>query len=254
MLEQSFQKKIETSSKRNKSKVILALDLEHADKNILLSKCLEILEKVMSHICAVKVNRHLVLPLGLYGGVKKIITATHDKGLPTIMDCKINDVGHTNRVIAKHYFDTGFDALIANPFIGWEGGLAPVFELAEKRGKGVLLLTYMSHKGAWEGYGQKVLDNSGTERFQYLVFAEKALQWNAAGVIVGATYPEKIREVNSILKGEVPVYSPGVGAQGGKIKEALVAGTDYFIIGRSIIKTEDPYRAVMLFNDIINNY
>ncbi len=254
MLGQTFQKKIEASSKRNKSKVILALDLEHTDKNILFSKCLEILEKVVSSVCAVKVNRHLILPLDLYDGVKRIITVIHDMGLPTIMDCKINDIGHTNKVIAKHYFDAGFDALIANPFIGWEGGLAPVFELAEKRGKGVILLTYMSHKGAWEGYGQKVLDDSGTERFQYLVFAEKALQWKAAGVIVGATYPEKIREVNSILKGEVSVYSPGVGVQGGKIKEALVAGTNYFIIGRSIIKAEDPYRAVMLFNDIVGSH
>jgi orotidine-5'-phosphate decarboxylase len=71
------------------------------------------------------------------------------------MGCKINDVGSTNSEIAKHYYKVGFDTVIVSPFIGWDGGLKPVFESSKKAGKGVILLVYMSHRGAVEGYGQE---------------------------------------------------------------------------------------------------
>jgi len=254
MPRRTFRERIEASSRKRGSNIVLALDLEYADSNVLLSKSLEILEDVSPYVCAVKVNHHLVLPLGLYDGVKKVIAAAHALGLPAIMDCKINDIGHTNEVIANHYFDAGFDAVIANPFVGWEEGLAPVFKIAEMRGKGVILLTYMSHRGASEGYGQKVLNGSGLERYQYLVFAKKALMWGADGVIVGATYPERIQEIRSILKGKVPIYAPGVGAQGGDIKQTLEAGANYLIIGRSIVSDENPVRSARLFWEAVKTH
>lgn len=157
------------------------------------------------------------------------------------MDCKINDVGSTNQIIAEYYFKAGFDAVIANPFVGWEEGLEPVFNTARKMGKGVIILTYMSHKGAKEGYGQTVKHPKNEKLIpQYLIFAEKALEWNADGVIVGATYPEKIREIKSILNNKIPIFSPGVGVQGGDIETAMKAGARYLIIGRTITQAKNP--------------
>jgi orotidine-5'-phosphate decarboxylase len=46
------------------------------------------------------------------------------------MDCKVNDIGSTNQVIAE-YYTAGFDALIANPFVGWEEGLELIFDDSE---------------------------------------------------------------------------------------------------------------------------
>lgn len=231
-------------SRRNKGPIVLALDYTFSDNQKLLSKSIETLKTVVPYICCVKINRQLVLPLSLYDGVKKIVDTAHHLGLPAIMDCKINDVGSTNREIAYHYFKAGFDAVIASPFIGWEGGLRPVFELAQEMKRGVILLVYMSHEGAVEGYGQRVIDSkTGKERMQYLVFAEKALAWGADGVVVGATYPEKIKEVKDILGESVPIYSPGVGAQGGDAKVALHYGSTFLIVGRSIIESKDPASA-----------
>jgi orotidine-5'-phosphate decarboxylase len=182
-----------------------------------------------------------------------LVTAAHDLDLPVIMDCKLNDIGDTNLEIARRYFEAGFDALTANPFIGWEGGLEPVFKLAKESGKGVILLVYMSHRSAWEGYGQKIVDSrTDRKRRQYLIFAERAVAWRADGVVVGATYPEKIKEINQVLKDRIPIYSPGIGVQGGALKRVADAGASYFIIGRSILLSPDPLEALKEFKESLN--
>jgi len=242
---------MEQSAKRTNSNIILALDLPTDKPSRILSKSLKVLETVHPYLCAIKLNRQAVLPLGLFDGVQKIVGRAHDFELPAIMDCKINDVGHTNRAIAEYYFEAGFDAVIANPFVGWEEGLQPVFEVAEKMQRGVIVLVYMSHKAAPEGYGQAVSDpKTGRLVSQYAVFAEKALRWNADGAVVGATYPQKIREIHAILKDRVPIYSPGVGAQGGNMEAAMKAGTRYLIVGRTITLAEQPEKAAKRVRDV----
>lgn len=253
MLSSGFQNKMNTSSKSHSSKIVLALDYIVKNRKKLFYKSLNILQLLSPYICAIKINYHLVLPLGLYPNIKKLVKNAHDLDLPVIMDCKINDIGHTNLEIARHYFKVGFDALTMNPFVGWKGGIEPVFQLAKKQGRGVIPLVYMSHQGAKEGYGQKIVDpQTGNERFQYIVFAEKALEWGADGVLVASTYPKKIWDVYQILQDKVPIYSPGIGIQGGTLRSAFKVGTSYFIVGRSILLSSDPLKSVKWFNKIIN--
>jgi len=247
----SFQLKMNRSAKKADSNIVLALDLPSDQPHRLLSRSVEILEAVHPYVCAVKINRQLVLPLGLFNGIQKILNSAQDFGLPTIMDCKINDVGHTNRIIAEYYYKAGFDALTASPFVGWEEGLQPVFEVANQMRRGVILLVYMSHKAADEGYGQKIRDpKTGRLSPQYVAFAERALTWNADGAVVGATYPEKIREVYDILGDRVPIYSPGVGVQGGDVESAMRAGARYLIVGRTITLAENPAENAKFVRDV----
>lgn len=221
--------------------IVLALDYSSYDRRELIRRSIKIVEEVAPYLCGIKINRHLILPLDLHTEVSKIIDSAHALDLPVLMDCKINDIGYTNRIIAQQYFGAGFDAVTANPFIGWENGLKPVFELVRKEKKGIVLLGYMSHEGASEGYGQKVIDpKTGSLKSQYSIFAEKAVMWNADGVVVGATHPEKISEIRGILMGEIPIYSPGIGVQGGDARITLDAGATFLIVGRSLISSENP--------------
>lgn len=257
----NFRAMMEESSSSKKSRVILALDISarlpksNRDKsrNELLEKALSILKGTAPHLAGLKINHQLLLPLGLYDYMQDIVNKAKSYSLPLIMDCKANDVEHTNRWIARHYFDAGFDAIIANPFVGWEGGIEPIVNEAREQDKGMILLTYMSHPGAIEGYGQQVLAmHSEKPQPQYLLFAQKAVKWGADGVVAGATYPDKIREINQITRDKVPIYSPGIGAQGGDIKEALKAGCKYPIIGRAIFESEDPGKSALEMKEKIN--
>ncbi len=235
---------MEQSARKHGSKIVLALDLPPDNYKNLFPKAKKVLEVAHPHICAVKLNRHLILPLGLFSGMQELLEQTRSYKLPTIMDCKINDIGNTNKVIAEYYFKAGFDAVTANPFVGWEEGMQPVFETAQKSNRGVILLVYMSHKSASEGYGQKVLtQETGQTLHQYEIFAKKALEWSADGAVVGATYPDKIREIHNILGEKVPIYSPGVGAQGGDVEKAVRNGAQYLIAGRTITVADDPAKA-----------
>jgi len=247
----SFRDKIEQAAKKRGTNIVLALDFpfeKPINRNTLFEKADSVLQKVHPYICAVKFNHHLILPLGVFDGVQKLVEKAHELGLVTIMDCKVNDIGSTNQVIAEYYYEAGFDALIANPFVGWDEGLKPVFDVGRKLGRGVILLVYMSHKGAVEGYGQTVIDSeTGEKTAQYVSFAKKALKLGADGAVVGATYPEKVKEAYKILGEKVPIYSPGIGAQGGEIKSILEAGTRYFIVGRSIVHSDNPSESARQF-------
>ena len=245
----SFRDKIKQVAKNKESKIVLALDFpfeKPENRETLFSKAEHVLDAVHSYICAVKFNHHLILPLGVFDGVQKLVKKAHSLGLMAIMDCKVNDIGSTNQVIAEYYYAAGFDALIANPFMGWEEGLEPIFKVARRLQRGVILLVYMSHKGASEGYGQMIYDvESGQKTPQYVSFAKKALKLEADGAVVGATYPEKIRAVHEILGEKTPIYSPGIGTQGGEIKSAVNAGAHYLIVGRAITLAENPEKSAM---------
>jgi orotidine-5'-phosphate decarboxylase len=253
----SFKLKMQESAKSKNSKIVLALDFpyeapENQDK--ILSNAQGILKAVHPYICAVKINHHLSLPLGTFDGLQQLVEQIRGQGLLTIMDAKVNDIGNTNQVIGEYYYAAGFDALIANPFVGWDEGLKPLFDISKRLGRGVILLCYMSHKGAIEGYGQTIIDpETGDATPQYMSFAKKALKWNADGVVVGATVPDKIREVKKVLGQNVDIYSPGVGAQGGAAETAVEAGSNYLIVGREIISASDPALAAQLLRDSVRN-
>ena len=243
-MERRFLQMMRKSRVERESNIILALDVIDDNVERMVTRCLDILEEVAPFICGLKLNRQVLLPLGLTRTRETILKRARELNLPSIMDCKVNDVGHTNVEIARRYFESGFDAITASPFVGWLDGLSPVFELARRDGRGAVLVVYMSHRGADEGYGQTVVDEkTGKHLKQFEVFAQRAVDWSADGAVVAANSPDKIRMVKSILGSAVPIYSPGVGVQGGDALTALRHGADYLIVGRSIFGSTNPREA-----------
>jgi hypothetical protein len=56
----------------------------------------------------------------------------------------------------------------------------------------------------------------------YQIVAQKIREWNTnknCGAVVGATYPEELKTVRSILGEDIPILIPGVGKQGGDVEK-----------------------------------
>jgi orotidine-5'-phosphate decarboxylase len=132
---------------------------------------------------------------------------------------------------------------------GWKGGLDSVFSLCQEHNKGILLLVYMSNPGAESFYSMKVNRLSSEHIFEH--FAQLGLEWKAQGLIVGATRPEILRRVRTIVGPNMAIFSPGIGPQGGDAKEAIDAGATYLIVGRSIYSSSAPLHAAKTINDLI---
>jgi orotidine-5'-phosphate decarboxylase len=235
-----FKERMLESAEKKRSRVVLALDFS-GPFGTRLRRAAQVLETVSERVSAVKVNHHLLLPFGLEG-LSGIISSCKGAGLPLIADLKLNDIESTNLNVADSLLSYGFDAVIANPFVGREEGLGLVVEKMHARGGGVLLLVYMSHGGAKEGYG---LRTEGGEPL-YRVFARRAREWGADGVIVSAKSPSIIEETRKAVGKQCLIFSPGIGAQGGAAMRAR--GADFTIVGRSITEAADPAEALRKLN------
>ena len=237
-----FKERILQSSRSNQSSIVLAIDIHNGRTRELTDQAIGLFEQTRQSICSVKFGRQTILSIGPER-TTELLRKIHGYGFTTIIDDKLNDIDETNAAITRAYLNVGFDAITVNPFAGWKGGLETAFKLAHERRMGILALVYMSHLGASEGYGQRVLSKAGSKkktRFEFEIFAEKAVEWKADGAVVGATRPNIVRRAKEILGTSVPIFSPGVGIQGGEIARSLKAGTDYFIIGRSITGAQKP--------------
>lgn len=244
-----FRQAIESRANRSKSRLILALDLDFRDDVSSLAKDAKaIFQETSDYLCAIKMNFHLIAPLGI-DDLSSINDLISSYKMPSIADIKLNDIDNTNRIAAEYLWRAGFSAIIVNPFVGYEGGLDILLREAKQKGKGVISLVYMSHKGADEGYGLRLQDG----RTMHELFLDRAKEWQVDGIIMGSTRPERIRFARERIGNEIKIFSPGSGAQGGDPKQSLEAGSDYLIIGRSIVGNPNPKQeAKRLFDSLLS--
>jgi orotidine-5'-phosphate decarboxylase len=237
----SFKERIRKLSSE-KSPLILANDFE--GKN-LESKTLANIKTLSKYLCAVKFNFHLLLPLG-QKEISRINKAAHDSGLQTIADIKLNDIGNTNFVTAQTLWDLGFDAIIVNPIMGPQS-LENLIKLAHKNKKGIISLCHMSAPEARATYELKIKN-----LHLYQMFLEWASKLRADGIIVGATFPQIIQYCKQKSK-SLDIYSPGIGTQGGDIQKTLASGSDYLIVGRTILNSKNPGHVAQSLFELAKN-
>ncbi len=240
----SFKERIRKLS-TEKSPLILANDYDN--KRDLESRTLGNIKTLNKHLCAIKFNFHHLLPLG-QKQISKINKAAHDSGLQTIADIKLNDIGNTNFVAAQTLWDFGFDAIIVNPIMGPQS-LQKLIALAHKNKKGIISLCHMSAPEARVTYELTVQVKSKKIHL-YQLFLEWATKMHADGIIVGATFPDIIKYCKQQSGGKLSIYSPGIGTQGGDIQNTMASGSDYLIVGRTILNSKNPRQTAQSLFDL----
>ena len=230
----TFKTRLSQVSKTN-GKVILANDYDSSEKN-LQNKTIQNIKKLNPYLCGIKLNFHLLLPLSARE-IIKINKTAHDYGLQTIADIKLNDIGNTNRVTTEHLWNLGFDAVIANPIMGLDS-LKNLVKSSHKEQKGVITLCHMSAPEAKLSYDMEIKMDKKQQLYQ--LFLNWALTAKVDGIVVGATFPKIIQYCSKQAGRNLSIFSPGVGTQGGDASEVISSGTNYLIVGRTILNAKNP--------------
>ncbi len=232
-----FRRRIARISSK-KGSIILANDLDDVNSYTLEKKTISNIKKLSAHLCAIKFNFHVILPLS-EKSLTKINQTAHNEGLQTIADIKLNDIGNTNMIAIKRLWQCGFDAVIANPIMGPEN-LKDLVKMSHDNGHGVITLVHMSHPGAKLGYGLGIKDpRTGKMQKLHDLFLKWSYSSNVDGIVVGATVPNIISSTRKIIGNRCDIYSPGVGTQGGDARKTLAAGSRYLIVGRTILNAQN---------------
>ena len=178
-------------------------------------------------VCAYKPNLAFYEALGLDGWKALESTVQHIRdvapGVILLGDGKRGDIGNTATAYARGMFEYwGFDAVTINAYCGRDG-VEPFLEYPDR---GVFVLCRSSNPGAVDLQDLSVSSGAESARPLYQELALQVSAWNRhgnAGLVLGATYPEQIKEVRALCP-EMPVLIPGIGSQEGALEEAVRNG------------------------------
>lgn len=213
----------------------------------------KIIDSTLPYTVAYKPNLAFYESNGIKGliSLKKTMDYLKDKRNECLIiaDAKRGDIGNTSKQYAKSMLsedgDFNFDAITIAPYMGKDS----VMPFLSYPNKWVILLALTSNEGAADF--QYMEDKNGVQLFEKVLAT--AQQWetskNNLMFVCGATKAEKFEDIRKIAP-EHFLLVPGVGAQGGSLKEVCKYGMnkDCGLLvnsSRGIIfadKTEDFYK------------
>ena len=178
-------------------------------------------------VCAYKPNLAFYEALGLDGWNALESTVKHIRdvapGVILLGDAKRGDIGNTATAYARGMFEYwGFDAVTINAYCGRDG-VEPFLEYSDR---GVFVLCRSSNPGAVDFQDLLVSSDADSARPLYQQVALQVGAWNKhgnAGLVLGATYPEQIKEVRALCP-DMPFLIPGIGSQEGALEQAVRNG------------------------------
>ena len=163
---------------------------------------------------AYKINTAFYEALGVKGWevMEKTVHYIGDEHFK-IADAKRGDIGNTSDQYAKAFFETlPFDAITVAPYMG-EDSVKPFLQYA---GKWAIVLGLTSNKGA-NDFELMKMDNE----FLYEKVLKTVSSWGSPDnlmFVVGATQSDEFINIRKLTPDHFYLV-PGVGAQGGSLKE-----------------------------------
>ncbi|AMP06844.1 orotidine-5'-phosphate decarboxylase [Collimonas pratensis] len=225
----TFIEKLSAAWRTNNSLLCVGLDPDIAkfpahlqqQPDAIYTFCKEIIDATAATACAFKPQIAYFSAMRAEDQLEAICAYLRENhpNIPIVMDAKRGDIGATAEQYAREAFERyGADAVTVSPYMGFDS-VAPYLEWKDR---GAIVLCRTSNAG---GSDLQFLTVDGVPLYQHVarLVAEK---WNTngqCGLVVGATFPQELAQVRSII-GDMPLLVPGVGAQGGDIEATVHAG------------------------------
>ena len=224
-----FLQRLDRAWEANGSNLCVGLDPDPAKmperfatrRNGIAEFCIEIVNATADLVCAFKPQIAYFAAQRAEDQLETICTYIRENhpDAVLILDAKRGDIGSTAANYAVEAFNRfGADAVTVNPYLGTDS-VEPFFAA----GGGVIGLCRTSNPG---GDDLQMLDTGGSPLFVRVaeMISQRWAQLGDCGLVVGATYPNELAQVRSIV-GDLPILVPGVGAQGGSADEVKSNGS-----------------------------
>jgi len=219
-----FVSRLLKASRRNHSLLCVGLDPDPSKMPVrdVFEFNKAIIDATSDLVCCYKPNMAFYEAMGIRGlqALKKTV-AYIPRDIPVIGDAKRGDIGNTAAAYAKALFSYyKFDAVTVNPYMGYDS----VKSFLDYKDKGIFVLCRTSNSSAADF--QDLEDNFGMKFYQSV--ALRAGDWNTdgnIGLVVGATYPEELKEIRKLCP-DMLFLVPGIGAQGGDLELSVKYGVD----------------------------
>lgn len=212
-----------------------------------------LLNRLHSKIIAVKINTAFYESRGTKGwsSLEKTINYININypELFTIADAKRADIGNTSNMYAKAFFKKmNFDSITISPYMGEDS----VNEFLKYKNKYVILLALTSNKGA---------NDFQLENNLFLNVINKSKKWensNKLMYVVGATKTTHYKKIRDIVPNSF-LLIPGVGSQGGKIRDVINHSTStsnniIINISRAIIYSSSGADYIDKAEEVVDKY
>jgi orotidine-5'-phosphate decarboxylase len=225
----TFLEKLESRQKKAKTVLCVGLDPSRekipqsimAKGNPIFEFNKAIIDSTHPYVCSFKPQAAYYGAIGAEKELEMTIQYVHDEypGIPVILDAKRSDIGPTAEMYAMEAFDRyKADAVTVNPYLGFDS----VKPFTDRKEKGVIILCKTSNPSSRD-FQDEMINGLPV----YIAVAKKAVtEWNYNGnilFVVGATFPSQLREIRKIAP-TVTFLVPGLGAQGGSVREVMNNG------------------------------
>jgi len=234
--------------KQRKKNVVPDRYVSNEDSETLLNFSLDIIEQVSDYCCSIKPNTQYYL--GHTELLKKIAKRIHHEGMLAILDHKLSDIGSTNHSALYWINEMDFDAFTFSPFAG---NTQKTVEKAHENNLGVIVLTLMSNPEA-----EKMMINTTIDGQPYYLHTAKTVkETEADGCVVGLTFfveDEYIKNIQKVVGDKVVLLLQGIGPQGGQDNKIKYARNPLVSLGRAVIYSDNPRKAVKRYHDTFKRF
>jgi orotidine-5'-phosphate decarboxylase len=210
--------------------------------------CMDSIRNVSDHCSAIKPNMQFVMAFGLER-FRKLNALAHEKGLVSILDNKLGDIGSTNKSSFYWARQAGFDALTFSPFAG---NIEEATNEAHKHSLGLIVLTLMTNPEA--KYFMREAKIEGKTGHEWI--AEKIGKIGSDGAVVGSTHTttEEIANIRKLIGSDKVILIPGIGAQGGDLSGTIDAfGKSILVnVGRGVLYASNQKTEAKKYNEMLN--